>query len=670
MSNINLRLAAATLAGVASISGQAAADNVDRASFAELFNEPVTTSATGAPQRATEAPVNMTIITQDDIRASGATDIPGVLERLANVDVMRSFRGQTDVSIRGYNTQSSPRLLVLVNGRQVYLDHYGMTNWDAIPVQLGEILQIEVVSGPNTALFGFNAVSGVVNIITVDALRDDVDEASVSAGAPGYTSASGIWTTRLGEDLGVRLSVGGFDAESYEGDDIAVQTALAQDARDPMARNVALNAAYALSDKTRIEFETTWANSERTERYGEPMLSDYETNSFKVGLFSETALGMFNAQIYSNNLDLVMETAFAPLTIDNAITVASASLVAKPAPAHTVRVAGEYRVNEYDDGLGTTSYDVHALSGMWNWQVSPALALTTAARYDSLELQREGAAPANFPLTNDDYSTDFNEWSFNLGAVYKVSEQDSLRFSAARGIGSPSLLELGFQLPVPPPAPGMTVFYMGNPNLAPAVVYNVEFGWDHDIASINGRLRASAFWQRSEDLRALGVTSTVYSFVPMIIGSGGGNVGESEMHGLEFGLEGQSGRIHWDAQYSWRSIEDELASTAAATVPLDFEATSPEHVATAGVRWVGERFEVGADARYTSETTQFGVASAAFDTPAPVDAYVQVNARAAWQVNDAASVELSGRNLLDAETQTIGLNPLERSVVLTLRTSF
>src|SRR5690606_10588473 len=200
MKTINRGLAAVTLAGAASISGQAAADSVDRAAFQELFNEPVTTSATGAPQRATEAPVNMTIITQEDIQRSGATDIPGVLEGLANVDVMRSTRGQTDVAIRGYNGGMTPRLLVLVNGRQVYLDHYGMTNWDAIPVQLGEILQIEVVSGPNTALFGFNAVSGVVNIITYDALRDDIDEASVSVGTQSYAAASGIWTTRIGED--------------------------------------------------------------------------------------------------------------------------------------------------------------------------------------------------------------------------------------------------------------------------------------------------------------------------------------------------------------------------------------------------------------------------------------------------------------------------------------
>ena len=65
-----------------------------------------------------------------------------------------------------------PRLLVLINGRQVYLDDYGRTAWQTLPVQIDEIRQIEVVKGPNSALFGFNAMGGVINIITFDPLAD------------------------------------------------------------------------------------------------------------------------------------------------------------------------------------------------------------------------------------------------------------------------------------------------------------------------------------------------------------------------------------------------------------------------------------------------------------------------------------------------------------------
>jgi iron complex outermembrane receptor protein len=279
------------------------------------------------------------------------------------------------------------------------------------------------------------------------------------------------------------------------------------------------------------------------------------------------------------------------------------------------------------------SYDVYALSGMWNWQATSALSLTSAVRFDTLELEREGDTLPLMPFTNADYSRDFSEWSYNLGAVYKLSDNDSLRFSAARGIGSPSLLEYGFQLPVPPPGPGVTAFYLGDPATAPTIVYNAEIGWDHNIPSINGRLRASLFWQKNEDLRMLGAYSQVFSLVPTVAGTLAGNIGESEMQGFEIGVEGQQGRIHWDAQYSYRDISDDFETLTSPTAQANFEDASPEHVVTGGVMWIGDRWEFGADARYTSETQQFGQ-GAVLTGFSSVDSYVQLNALAAWRASD------------------------------------
>jgi len=169
----------AVAAALVTASSAAHADTIQYGALEELFGEPVTTSATGAPQRATDAPVPMTIITQEDIRRSGAYDIPGVLRDVVGVNVQRHSTFGADVGVRGYNQNFSPRILVLVNGRQVYLDDYGRTSWANIPVQLGEIRQIEVVKGPSTALFGFNAISGVINILTFNPLYDDVSVAEV-----------------------------------------------------------------------------------------------------------------------------------------------------------------------------------------------------------------------------------------------------------------------------------------------------------------------------------------------------------------------------------------------------------------------------------------------------------------------------------------------------------
>ncbi len=87
----------------------------------------------------------------------------------------------------------------MVDGRQVYADYYGYTPWSTLPVELSDIRQIEVVMGPNSALFGFNAVGGVINIITYDPLYDDVNTASVTGGTQGLVQGSGIATFKLGE---------------------------------------------------------------------------------------------------------------------------------------------------------------------------------------------------------------------------------------------------------------------------------------------------------------------------------------------------------------------------------------------------------------------------------------------------------------------------------------
>lgn len=105
---------------VACLALPASAQTLDYSTLEQVFHEPVTASATGQPQRASDAPVNMVIVTQDDIRRSGAVTIPDVLQYVPGVDVRRYGIADAEVGIRGYNQPYNPRLLVLVNGRQVY----------------------------------------------------------------------------------------------------------------------------------------------------------------------------------------------------------------------------------------------------------------------------------------------------------------------------------------------------------------------------------------------------------------------------------------------------------------------------------------------------------------------------------------------------------------------
>ena len=190
------------------------AQSVDYGALEQLFGEPVTTSVTGKPQKASDVPADLVILTQDDIRRSGADNIPDILRFVTGIDVRTYGFAHAEVGIRGYNQPLNPRLLVLVNGRQVYLDDYGYVAWNTIPVQLDEIRQIEVVKGPNSALYGFNAASGVINIITVDPIKD-TNAVTVRTGAQNLAEASAVGTTHLGDNAAIRLSAVGFTAREF-----------------------------------------------------------------------------------------------------------------------------------------------------------------------------------------------------------------------------------------------------------------------------------------------------------------------------------------------------------------------------------------------------------------------------------------------------------------------
>lgn len=184
----------------------ATGQTVDYLALQETIGEPVTMSVTGKPQRASELPASTIIITRDEIARSPARDIPGILKTFAGVDVNRWTAGQSDVAVRGGVQTYNARLLVLVDGRQVYLDHYGMTNWNLLGVQLEEIQQIELVRGSSSALFGFNAASGVVNIIT-RRVTDQVDATALGeVGNHGSGKVTCSLLLPVSPRIGIRLT--------------------------------------------------------------------------------------------------------------------------------------------------------------------------------------------------------------------------------------------------------------------------------------------------------------------------------------------------------------------------------------------------------------------------------------------------------------------------------
>ena len=674
----------------------AQAQTIDYGSLEQLFNEPVTTSATGSPQRSTEAPVAMEIISAEDIKRSGATDIPTILSRVAGVDVLNwGAGGATDVSIRGYDQGYSPRLLVLINGRQVYLDHYGYTAWATLPVQLAEIRQIEVVKGPNSALFGFNAVGGVVNIITYNPKYDHASSATIQGGTGSTLNVNAVDSFKLGSAFAARVSAGYSRTDQW---DNVTSTAPINPAWvvNPERRAVNLDSIAQLASSTQLRVEASYSRVQQSDvqplySYTAPI---YTTKSAKMTLDSETRLGLAELSAYTNRVDLDYVFSIGPVHWSNTIDVVNVQDLFKIGTSSTVRLAFEFRDNKLPTaplGNAEVHYNVYAPSAMWNWAISDKLSLTTALRVDDLRVERTGSFPGATPFIpglpglawplqdNAAFTRTMAPVSENAGFVYKPSAADTLRLSYARGVQAPTLIELGGIQAVVPEGQ-IPVAFMGNPDIKPAIIKNYEFGYDHTLAEINGRAGVKFFYQTTDGL--VGNPSAASVLVPpqfMVIpgigpvptslpGVGWGNVGSSKLTGAEFEINGKIGASYrWGFNYTYTHVTDTaypgqnlLAGNVA------FDQTTPSSRANANLGWSSGAFTADGYLRYVSAFAEFNGGAAL----QPVPAYATLAARVAYALNKNVSLALSGENLLhDRQDQTAGLL-VERRALFSVQTNW
>ena len=154
-------------------------------------------------QRLTDTAAAAYVLTADDIRRSGATSLPEVLRLVPGLEVARIGSSRWAVSARGFNSRFANKLQVLMDGRSVYSPLFSGVFWEAEDVLLDDIERIEVIRGPGAALWGANAVNGVINIVTrsarrtqgelVTALAGDEDRVQLAARHGASLSADTAW---------------------------------------------------------------------------------------------------------------------------------------------------------------------------------------------------------------------------------------------------------------------------------------------------------------------------------------------------------------------------------------------------------------------------------------------------------------------------------------------
>jgi len=180
----------------AALASQAHAADPQGRDFADLSIEELAniqvTSVSKKPERLLDAPASVFVITADDIRRSGAANLPEALRLAPNLHVGQVSSYGYSISARGLNGSgnSAPnKLLVMIDGRSVYAPLFSGVFWDQQDVMLEDIERIEVISGPGGTMWGVNAVNGVINITTRSAHATQGSLAVLRGGSDGGDAA-------------------------------------------------------------------------------------------------------------------------------------------------------------------------------------------------------------------------------------------------------------------------------------------------------------------------------------------------------------------------------------------------------------------------------------------------------------------------------------------------
>jgi outer membrane receptor for ferrienterochelin and colicin len=127
----------------------------------------VVVTASRREQQRDDAPATMTVLTRDVIATAPNLTVTDLLRMVPGVNTVQTSARDVNVTVRAATGTLSDSTLVLLDGRSVYQDFFGFVLWDFLPIDSDEIRQIEVIRGPASAVWGANAMTGVINVISL-----------------------------------------------------------------------------------------------------------------------------------------------------------------------------------------------------------------------------------------------------------------------------------------------------------------------------------------------------------------------------------------------------------------------------------------------------------------------------------------------------------------------
>lgn len=512
----------------------------------ELLKEEETVSiASRYEQSLSEAPANVYVITDEDIRQSGAVDLPTVLRRIPGMEVMQTTGADFNVSVRGDNQLAANKLLVMVDGRSIYVDAQGVVRWKMIPVTLPEIKRIEVLKGPASAVYGFNAFDGIINIITKSPEEMKGTTIQFGGGEFGTITSAAIHAGVQGK-LGYRLSIGedqnqqwrNSDALSFRAYKFNIQTEYAVTA----VSKVVL--AGGLVDSNRYSGPITPVSISSSKPSQGYVNAAYERPNFFVRAWWMGNYSSGTSPTHPLIANFVQAGLDRDLNPTNQTDIDTYNLEAQHAIdlGTTVRLTygANYRHNALSSNL-TSRFGREDRFGFYvqsEWRVNPKITAVASVRYDLDTFINPTTSP-------------------RVSLLYRPMENHTFRLTAAVAYRPPTLLETLLDVrttttlppPIPPLPPTST---RGSDNLHPEQIISYDAGYQGWFLRHRLRVRADLFFNHISD---------PISFT-------GPQSGEADIYGGEIGLEFLATRwLSGFANYSYQEIGQTLNGDARRGAP-------------------------------------------------------------------------------------------------------
>jgi outer membrane receptor protein involved in Fe transport len=514
----------------------------------ELIKEEETVSiASRYEQPISEAPANVYVITDEDIRQSGATDLPTVLRRVPGIEVMQTSGAEFNVSARGDNQLLANKMLVLVDGRSIFVDAQAIVYWKSIPVTLPEIKRIEVLKGPASAVYGFNAFDGVINIITKSPEEMKGTTLQFGGGEFGTISSAAIHAGTVGK-FGYRLSVGRDQNQQWRN-------------RDSLAfrsHKFNVQTEYALSSESKLSISGGLVGSNRFDGPFNGINAIAATPAFgyahavyeRPNLFVRAFWNSWDdtVQLLSHpNLERFLQVTDRNFSRDVTYRANTYNIEAQHSlelgAAHRWTYGINYRLNTLSGDLIDGSNQENRLGFYMqdDWKATQTLTLVVGARYDLDTFIHTTVSP-------------------RVALLYRPAQDHTFRLGFSVAYRPPTLSESYYdarvQTTLPPPIPSPPIIVThGSTNLSPEQIESYEAGYQGWYLRHRFSVRANVFYNHLSDL--------ILPTIPQPIQGG-----SADIYGGEAGFEFLATRwLTGFANYSYQEIGQTLTADARRGAP-------------------------------------------------------------------------------------------------------